>query len=321
MVASDSLARHRKSVKKTPKIAIAVDGGKGQNCPFIGFGQCVCVWDALGNGRSLAHCVIRVAPLVRYNPKTMASLKSIFPFFDKPPFSFFVDRLVEDEDFRNDLRKVLAMPQPQFDILAKSLADHPGFLDKPAFARIVTASVLTAAPKEITRTVWQINRLMRQSAAEPLEESLEALQNELDEYETGDKSKAFSETETKLLRSRLRALIVAPIGLAKQQKAETLADATAGALTNIIIVSDIRPVLDDEQKQVDGVVNTMTMRLEVTGASGFLSVIECRLTEAQLDKLCKVAEDARKRLATIKDVLATKAIRVALVAGREGDGE
>lgn len=236
----------------------------------------------------------------------------MFPFgFGNAPFSFFASRLVDEPEFRRDLKRVALMLPEQFSKLSIALAEHPNFIDKTTFSNIVSSNV-PGDSKPVTQLLLRLNRMMR-DVAEPIEESLGALRVSLATH-----PEEFSESEIKVLLDRLLALLVVPKGLARQKKAEMLAEASASELNDITIISDLRPVFDDDQKQIEGALAIATLRLELIEPDGRVNAIECRLNDKQLEDLCKTADSAKRRLVAMRQLLSDKQIPVAKTSDTGG---
>lgn len=248
-----------------------------------------------------------------YTPRPMARPRFLFSPFGPTavPFSFFADRLVKDEEFRGDLKRILALPPQQFAALAEALAAYPTFLNRAALAEIVAEKAPSADHRLLTGIIARLNQMMRDSS-DTIEEAFRTLIEEVSEH------KDFAGPLAKTLEDRLRAFIVTPRGLAKQKKAESLAEATGCDLSNFAIICDVRPVFDEERKTIEGAVAVTTLRLELQESDGRLTAVECRLTEQQLDRLYKASDAARKKLAAVGDLLESKSVPLAKV--QEGTG-
>jgi hypothetical protein len=230
-----------------------------------------------------------------------------FPFFGKSvPFGIFADGLFKDEGFRNDLKYIAELPDQDFSAVAQALATFPGFIDRTVLADLVARSMPSGNHKLVTEMIARLNAAIRDSS-DTTEDAFKTLSREIAKRpELVGNSGNVGKVE-----ERLRAIVAAPPGLSKQKKAESLSERTSLELSNFAIVCDARPVFDEEKRSIDGVVVVTTMRIEIQGIDGSLSAVECRLTEHQLDQLCKVSDDARRKLTLIKDLLKTKSISVA----------
>lgn len=230
--------------------------------------------------------------------------------FDGPPFEFVAERLVEDADIRDELKAVSTIPQDRFDALSKAIVTYPTFLDRATLAEIVAKELPAADAKQITKVITRMNRIFRDSS-DSVEGGLKVFENVISK-----RSDDFP--NPKLIASRLRELIALPAGLAKQKKAEVLADATEDEIGDISIVCDIRPIFDEERAQIDGVIAVTIMRFELIGPGGLVSAVECRLTEKQLDRLCKISDAARRKLSAIREFASAKNIAMAKTSFDDG---
>ena len=220
-----------------------------------------------------------------------------------PPFRFIAERLLREDEFRADLKVISKIDAGQLEKLAKGLAAEPHFLDRGGVAEAVNKWLAEDEAKVVRRVVTQLNQVIRESD-DSADEALQILSSEMNEH-----SEEFPSPE--VIVDRLRDLIVVPQGLARQKKAEGLADATGAELDQVGIFCDIRPVFDDERAKVEGAVLIATLRIDTSGPDGLAHVVECRLTERQLDRLYKVSDEARRKMLAMKELLASKNIPIA----------
>jgi len=72
---------------------------------------------------------------------------------------------------------------------------------------------------------------------------------------------SLKEEEKKTLIIRIE-LLANSAGIAKQYKANRLAEAISGELKSFQIICDIRPIFDGDRKHIDGAIPVSTARLE-----------------------------------------------------------
>jgi hypothetical protein len=226
----------------------------------------------------------------------MARQRSLFGF--APPFRFIADRLLQDAEFRSDLKKIVDLPESKFDSLAAALDTHPNFLVAPDVVAITQQELSSADAEPVARALLRLYSSMR-GTQEPGEEALGGLCTAAAKH-TSD----FPGNKNGVLKHRVEKLFFAPPGFKRQQKAETLAEATGADLSEVNIICDIRPVFDNARKEIEGAVVISTLTLEILELDGRLSSMECRLSEKQLDDLCTVSLNAKQKLAAIKNLLA-----------------
>ena len=220
----------------------------------------------------------------------------------QPPFRFIADRLLEAKPFREDLNQIANLPEPEFSSLSEALGTHPNFLTAGDVEETVQKIVSSELAGRLARGLIRLNSAIR-SAQEPEQAALDALCAALGRFPND-----FSGDTVEVIRVRLRTLLLAPSGFKRQKKAETLADATGADLNDLNIICDIRPVFDDERKVVDGALVITTLTLEIIELDGRISSVECRLTEKQIDDLCRVSLVAKQKLDVIKTLLNTKSV-------------
>ena len=234
----------------------------------------------------------------------MARSRTLFGF--APPFRFIAERLLLDAEFRSDLNRIVNLPEEEFRNLADAFDAHPNFLT-PSGVALLAKKTVTAEADPFANSLNRLYLSMR-SAQEPEEEALEGLCAAVAKQST-----EFPPEKIGVLKLRVQRLLLTPLGLKRQQKAETLAEATGADLNEVNIICDIRPVFDNDRKKIEGAVVISTLTLEISELDGKLTSVECRLTESQVDDLCKVAINAKQKLAAVKDMLATKSIPMATV--------
>jgi hypothetical protein len=242
----------------------------------------------------------------------MPRQRSLFRF--QPPFRFIADQLLGVPEFRTNLKKVASLPEAEFSSVATSLNEHPNFIVAADVVEILQKNIRSTEAETLARTLLQLNSSIR-NTEEPKEKALEELCGALGKYPN-----EFSSGDVSVLRTRLQTLILQPLGFKRQKKAETLAEATGADLNDLNIICDVRPVFDDDRKEIDGALIIPILAIEILELDGALSSVECRLTEKQLDDLCKVALLAKQKIAVIKTLLSTKLIALARVfepAGKE----
>jgi len=235
----------------------------------------------------------------------MPRQRSFFRF--QPPFRFIAEQLLGGTEFRSNLKKIVTLPEPEFSSTATALNTHPNFLVAADVAEILQKNISSTQTDTVARTLLQLNSSIR-NTQEPEEKALEELCSALGKY-----AEEFPPDDVKVLRARLQKLVLAPLGFKRQKKAEILAEATGADLNELNIICDIRPVFDEDRKEIDGALIIPTLTLEVLELDGGLSSVECRLTEEQLDDLCRISLLAKQKMVAIKTLLTAKSIAWARV--------
>jgi hypothetical protein len=235
----------------------------------------------------------------------MARQRPLFGF--APPFRFIADRLLLEAEFRSELKEVVTLPEDKLLSLAAALDAHPNFLTAPDVAAITQEVVQGSQAEHLAQALLRLYLSMR-STQEAEEEILEGLGAAVARYRED-----FPPDKIAVLKLRVQKLLFAPGGFRRQQKAETLAEATGADLNELNIICDIRPVFDSARREIEGAVVISTLTLEITELDGKVSLVECRLSEKQVDDLCKVSLNAKQKLAAIRNLLSSKEIATATV--------
>lgn len=219
-----------------------------------------------------------------------------------PPFSYIADRLLQEEQFREELRQIARLPEEKFSAISSALQAHPNFLVSTDVAAILKKNLPEPDAESITRTLLRVNRTIR-NTQETAKEALGIFVAAM-----AEQSKEFPPETIQILEPRLNALILMPRGFSRQKKAEELAEATGADLTEFNIICDIRPVFDEDRKEIEGALAVTTLTLDILQLDGRVASIECRLTENQLDDIIRKSTAAKQKVVAIKALLATKMI-------------
>jgi hypothetical protein len=226
--------------------------------------------------------------------------RAVLPCFTNPPFSVVADYLAKDEDFLADAAALVALEAPVCAALEEALAAEKSFLSRAKLRDIVQTVLSAESPsaKKISGFIWRLHRTIRRDSDEPMERSVALLRQSIEES-----SERFTPEQKKLLGNRIEKLIAVPAGLARQFKAEELAEATGTELEDLQLICDLRPVFNEERSDIEGAIPISTLKLDVLGPTGLPSRIEVRLTEGQVADLFEKAHYAQTKLLAIKRML------------------
>lgn len=233
-----------------------------------------------------------------------------------PPFAFLIARLVKDEDFLKDARRILDLEQSKFELLAAQLAASEEFLGRDEL-KTVAESVLSADEnaRELGESIYRISSALNSSDVQ--------LYEAMDELEKAITSKmdSLSKEDRKTLSLRLRSLAAEPAGLAKQAKAKQLVDALGVELNGFRIYCDLRPIFDENRQKVEGLVPINTIKLEHGAPSGNAVVTELRVTDEQLAQIEEEVAKAKRKLNTIKELAKKQGIPIPRVNSASGEDQ
>ncbi len=219
------------------------------------------------------------------------------------PFSFLAEGLARNEAFLSDVKLILQIDDEDLDRLHDALSQEESFLDQGTLSKIVENTLeASESSSRISATIWQLSQVLHNADEQP-----EAAAAQLKEAIVKSSS-GISETEGRKLGERLEKLAARPTGFARQSKAQRLSEATGAELEDLQIISDIRPVFNEDRSAIEAAVPVTTLRLDIVESAGSPSTIEVRLTEQQVADLLMKAECAKTKIAVIKKTLRDKSI-------------
>jgi hypothetical protein len=225
--------------------------------------------------------------------------------------------LAEDKDFIADAGAVLGLEDSVCANLESALAEEKSFLSRKTLNGIVQKILGPASPKakKVSAFIWRVNRTIRRDSDETVERSVELLREAIRKH-----AKNLTVEQKKLLADRIEKLVAVPSGLARQQKAEQLAEATGTELEDLQVICDLRPVFNEERSEIEGAIPISTLKLDVLGPNGMPARIEVRLTEAQIADLFEKASYAQTKLSAIKKMLDKNSIALPRTAATVDEG-
>jgi hypothetical protein len=217
-------------------------------------------------------------------------------FHIRGPFTFD-EGLPISAQFVRDAKVLLALSAAEFESLCQSLATFAGFFDRQTLREFVAKSIPDSqhcnSISQIVSFVYQ-----RQSA---LEESLREWHSSKENE--GDKLLSASELDSVL--ARLRQVLKSIPGLDRQAKAERLSVATGNRLEGFELICDLRPVFDATRQRIEAFIPYTILKVTAEGAEGLPVSFESILAEEQVQSLRDAAESALKKLAGLRQFVAT----------------
>jgi len=243
--------------------------------------------------------------------------RAALPCFTSPPFSVVADYLAKDEDFLADAGAVLGLEGSVCTALEDALTAEKSFLSRKALNGIVLRVLGPESPavKKVSAFIWRVHRTIRRDSDQPVERSVALLREAISEH-----SETLTAEQRKLLADRIEKLVAVPAGLARQYKAEQLAEATGTELEDLQLICDVRPVFNEERSEIEGAIPISTLKLDVLGPNGLPSRIEVRLTEAQVADLFEKAHYAQNKLSVIKRMLEKNSISLPSTSATTDEG-
>lgn len=221
--------------------------------------------------------------------------------FGNPPFRFLANNLAGDERFLEDAQQVLQLDQGAYSRLTTQLAKTDAFLNRSDLGSIVDETLGKNEDSDrIASIIFRVGEIVHAADMDAMD-AMDALGTAIEE-----KAESLEPQDRRTLVDRLRKLAVEPVGIAKQHKARKLVDATGAELDDFRIICDIRPIFDQNRKQIDGAIPITVLRLEYSKPDGESAVVEMRVTEKQIEKFGERIADAGCKLNMIKELLASQ---------------
>ncbi|WP_437636564.1 hypothetical protein [Sorangium sp. So ce854] len=213
-------------------------------------------------------------------------------------------QLFQQEEFIQDARDMVAVPDDVFEHAIASVENTSGFLGPRQLVRVVAGSVADAQQRRaLVRFLINFNRIRRDAGVTPDE-----LANDVAETMRGVASDWLTEEEMAVLASRVRRIVQPKQALERQVKAEQVVRRVGVELDEFVLVCDLRPIFDEDRERVEGMIPVTTMRVVVSTPDSLPTSVECRLTEKQVNKIYDELERARRKLDSLKRLLGEKDI-------------
>ncbi len=189
----------------------------------------------------------------------------------------------------DDLCIVGNIVENQLERLCESLEKVKGFLDPSRISSLITKEILDSKQ---ARAVF---RVLVNIKPDTLDEFIE----HVDEWRTENQGKVSEEIYQNIKKTLKR--IVRPYGaLERFRKAEHLEKATGQALEDVQLICDLRPIFDESRENIEGVIPYTRLRIVAEGADGLPVATEVELTQQQVQELAEKAQNALKKLRTMK---------------------
>ncbi len=197
-----------------------------------------------------------------------------------------IDTVVTDSTALKDLKAVSTLTDEETNTLRDRLAQVKGFLDPKALAAEVRRTIKVEGTARSVQTALQ--------NLEPKDTT--RLVESLAEQGKQDEDFPLNEAELARLGEILPKLIQAYPALARFEKAERLAKLTGQELESIELICDLRPIFDEDRKQIEGMMPYTRLHIVATGADGLPKSFEAELTHRQVNDLREKAAKANSKL-------------------------
>jgi hypothetical protein len=198
------------------------------------------------------------------------------------------------EGLLDDLKAIISLSEDTLDKLYKQLSEAQGFLNPKALREIIHKNVEDSnAAKAVQRIIININPSQVERMVTSLEEKCK------------EEDFPFDQTQLERLKKILRNLIRPYPSLARFQKAERLASITGQQLETVELICDIRPIFDENRKNIEGMMPYTRLHIVAIGEDGLPNAFEVELTHQQVIDLAEKAEKAKSKLEALHQSIET----------------
>jgi len=193
------------------------------------------------------------------------------------------------EEVKEDLKAIIDLSDENLAELHKHLTGAEGFLDpKVLLATIQKVVKDSNAAEAVRRIIINIGPPQVEQVVTLLEEKQK------------EKNFPFDQTQLERLKQILKNLIRPYPALARFQKAKRLANITGQQLETVELICDLRPIFDENRKNVEGMMPYTRLHIVATGEDGLPKPFEVELTHQQVIDLAEKAEKAKSKLDVLR---------------------
>ena len=195
-----------------------------------------------------------------------------------------------DPSMLADLKAVSTLSNDEANTLRARLSRVKGFLDPKTLAAEVRRVI------KVEGTARSVQTALQNLEPKDTRRFVENL------AKRGKQEKDFLLNKAELARlgEILPNLIQAYPALVRFEKAERLAKLTGQELESIELICDLRPIFDEDRKQIEGMMPYTRLHIVATGADGLPKSFEAELTHQQVIDLRKKAVKAESKLDVLR---------------------
>ena len=195
-----------------------------------------------------------------------------------------------DPSMLADLKAVSTLSDDEANTLRERLSRVKGFLDPKTLAAEVRRVIKVEGTARSVQTTLQ--------NLDP--KDTKRLVENLAERGKQEKDFLLNKAELARLGEILPNLIQPYPALNRFEKAERLAKLTGQELESIELICDLRPIFDEDRKQIEGMMPYTRLHIVATGADGLPKSFEAELTHQQVIDLREKTAKAESKLVVLR---------------------
>lgn len=196
------------------------------------------------------------------------------------------------EEMVGDLKAITTVSADLLEKAAADLSDADGFLDTTA----LNARLRSLLPQDAP--VASVRRVVLNLKSEDVEKLLKQLRSI---QEDNAEDFPLSADELHKLSDLLPRLLKPIPALRRYRKAERLSKVTGQPLEDVQLICDLRPVFDENRKNIEGLIPFTHFKIVATGGDGLPRVFEAELTAEQVSDLAEQAKRAVSKLEVLRE--------------------
>ncbi len=199
---------------------------------------------------------------------------------------------VGSEEMAGDLKAITTVSTDLLEKVAADLSGVDGFLDTTA----LNARLQSLLPQDAP--VASVRRVILNLKSEDVEKLLERLRS----IQKGNAEDfPLSADDLDKLSDLLPRLLKPIPALRCYRKAERLSKITGQPLEDVQLICDLRPVFDENRKNIEGLIPFTHFKIVATGGDGLPRVFEAELTAEQVSDLAEQAKRAVEKLKVLRE--------------------
>lgn len=205
-----------------------------------------------------------------------------------------------------EIRKLLFVSSEQLTELANSLTGIDGFLSSSSLTEIVRTT-LKELDAQITDSIVEVIESIEIATqdSDPVPIDIEKLAKFL--CHTGNlpaerKPNQLSEEDYEEIKAKIKILNIRCPARLGQNKAEKLSDSIGLRLEDFEMICDMRPVFDENQQRIAGVIPFTTLKITAYGIDRFPRYFEVVVSLRDLQEIERKARVASSKLKAVIDL-------------------
>ncbi len=196
--------------------------------------------------------------------------------------------MTTSEGLQDDFKMIMDLPDDNLNQLSNYLSEAKGFLNPKTILVIIRKVIKDSnIANALRRVIININPTEVEQIVKFLEKKK-------------DKNFSFDKQQFIRLKQILKKIIQPYPALIRFQKAERLSEVTGQQLETFELICDIRPIFDENRKNIEGMMPYTRFHIVATGEDGLPNAFEVELTYQNVLDLSEKIEKAKNKLEVLR---------------------